>query len=230
MINCTQYNKTVMKGYKKARAPNGREVMVTLLIPPHARTNIYRKNVRDRELAKHRCEFCLVTEIKDIETGVMYDTAISISNPSKAMPLIYNKGEYVRCFGYEPKERVVCGGGIHFYISHTRALYHKDPFRNNKFTVWYEDGGLRYYGETIQGNIFNGCLVEYNRDGQVLKSLDVVNNIVQKYTQYYWETKIFYKHKGVPDPIVKRLTYSKEIHEYKGANIYEIIPMLKEYR
>lgn len=220
-----------MRGYKKARTPDGRDVMVTILIPPHSKTNIFRKNVRDRELAKHRCEFCLVSEIKDIETGKMYDTAISMSQPEKYAPLVYNRGEYVRSFGYDTRDEVVCGGGIHFYISYIRALYHKSPFRNGVFNVWYDDGGLKYHGDFENGRMFHGMFIEYSREGTILRELTVRNNIVQTYVQYCWETKIFFNHKSNnPYPITKKVAYSKNVKEYKGSNIYDIIPILKEYK
>lgn len=178
-------------GYKKALSLPGRKhVIVTLSIPPEARTNVNRRtNVSDRMFAKHRCDRCVVTGIMDPVSGETYPRAISITPPRGARPFIYSVGVALYAQRYDPADWNICSHGIHFFLSYVRALTYQSPFQNDMFQVWYDHGGLRYYGETV-GKRFHGLFIEYDHEGRVKKELTVRNDVVQSFWTYEWDNLI----------------------------------------
>jgi len=201
-------------GFKKALTiVDHKPVIITLSIPPNARTNINRKlNMLDQMFAKHRCDCCLVTEIVDQETGEKHFKAMSISPPSGAKPIIYTVGKMIIADRYDTADWNICSHGIHFFMSFARALTYRAPFRDNRFQVWYDSGGMRFYGETF-GEVFHGLFIEYNPNGTIAKELMVRRNIIQHCYTLDWRSRT----------VVKRRETDNE-----GKNIYVVIPFLRK--
>jgi hypothetical protein len=217
-------------GYKKALSiPDRVPVIVTLEIPLSSRNNIYRKNsIRDREFAKHRCESAWVKRIRDPITGKDYQGAISMAAPKDVAPLMYYVGRFVKSDSYDSMESRVCGSGIHFFLSYTRALYYRAPFSVNCFQVWHDNGGMRYYGETTR-NVFNGLFVEYDREGKVIKEFRIENNVIRTAWIYQWNTVLSYD--LMKNFVGKPVLQHKKLREtfYDMQSIYDVIPFLKSY-
>jgi hypothetical protein len=217
-------------GYKKALSlPDRRPVVITLSIPPEAMTNVNRKTgILDRMFAKHRCDRCYITSIRDVETGEVYPRAISITPPRGTRPVVYYAGRIMFADRYDPVESNVCSHGIHFFLSYVRALAYKCPFRENCFQVWYDNGGVRYYGETF-GKIFHGVFIEYDREGRILREAVVRHNLIQSCWIYDWTPCIRFS--LATNGIVGRGNSYLKNREvmYDRVNIYLAIPALRKF-
>lgn len=215
-------------GYKKALSiPDRVPVIITLEIPMSSRNNIYRKiNIRDREFAKHRCEAAWVKKIRDPVSGKEFHSAVSMAAPKDTTPLVYHVGRFVKSDRYDCMEGRVCGSGIHFFLSYTRALYYRAPFSDNCFQVWHDNGGMRYYAE-MNRNAFNGLFVEYDKEGKVIKEFRIQNNVIRTAWVYQWKTVLTYD--LVKNFVGKPVVQHKKLREtfYDMQSIYDVIPLLK---
>jgi len=204
-------------GYKKAIVPElNLPVVITIEIPVHAKHNIYRKTnlaTGCQSYAKFRCNCCLVLEIKHTDTGAKFSRAISLRESS---PLEYVVGRLVIAKDYEEDPEVICGGGIHFFLSFYRARMYKAPILDHHFQMWFDNGITKYYGETV-GNAIHGSFIEYNSKGQIVRQFQVMNNHVAKATVCSW----LFTNK-------KNEGLFEEIHYRPNTMIWDVIPCLKK--
>lgn len=107
-----------MIGYKKAVCDDER-VLVTLLIPEGAQTNINRTNVYDARFAKFRTDKAIVLSIEGIETGKEYTSARSMRDCA----FVYNVGQTVRS-DFDRTLEDVCTSGIHFFLTRECAKFY----------------------------------------------------------------------------------------------------------
>lgn len=202
-------------GYKKAIVPElNLPVIVTIELPVHAKHNIHRKtNIANgcQNYAKFRCSCCLVLEIKHADTGARFPRAISLRDSTE-----YVVGRLVIAKNYEEDPEIICGGGIHFFLSYYRARMYKAPIYDNHFQMWFDNGITKYYGETV-GNVVHGTFIEYNSKGQVVRQLQVINNHVIKAIICSW---LFTNRKTEG--------LFEEIHYRPNTMIWDIIPCLKK--
>ena len=155
-----------MIGYKIASS-EGKRVLVTLEIPSGANTNLDRKDVKDKLYAKYRCDKAFVLCIED-EEGIKYKSASTSIFSFKKIK--YVVGEEIFEKDYDKDVNVVCGEGIHFFLTKEVALLYglhyldegeykdwhsngqlrvlsnyKEGKKNGEYKMWYEDGKLHLF-------------------------------------------------------------------------------------
>ena len=143
-----------MIGYKIASS-EGKRVLVTLEIPSDANTNLDRKNVKDKLYAKYRCDKAFVLCIED-EEGKKYKSASTSIFSFKKIK--YVVGEEIFEKDYNKDVNVVCGEGIHFFLSKEVALlYGLDKIENGEYKIWDDNGHLVFNCNYEEGKIEGEC-------------------------------------------------------------------------
>lgn len=179
--------------YKKAVGPNGEHLLVKMYVEKNTQHNIYRKeNNINPIMAKHRCKTAFVGWISNIATGEDYLYAESFTNPPGTPPVKYEVGKMVTVKDYDENENKICASGIHFFLSRTRAVMYKDPFQGNFFKVWYDNGAPRYHAEIVDNRVFDGMFYHYNREGRLVREIEIKKNYVIKSTMYLWKPVLIY--------------------------------------
>ena len=162
-----------MIGYKIAKVggEGGIRVVVTLVIPSDAVTNIGRKDIVDVTYAKHRTNKARVIDIED-ENRKKYKSARSFNYGDKYLD--YKLNTTLIIDDYDMNLDRVCSSGIHFFLHRRCAeLYGLECVKNGLFEVWYENGQIKSKCEYVNGQIHgnytswhdNGrrwCEVKYN--------------------------------------------------------------------
>jgi hypothetical protein len=163
-------------------------------------------------MAKHRCERCYVGEMMNLSTMAPCLEAESFNPPSGTPKIVYRTGEVVKADSYDEDESKVCSGGIHFFLSMDRAITYKSPFYNRLFRVWFDNGMPRYMAHVTDSKQFNGLFVEYNREGRIVREMDVKRNFVSKYMEYEWKPVVVQKYppKTIPKMTRKRILLSPQ--------------------
>jgi len=151
-----------MFGYKVAKSDDSR-VIVTLQIPDDAQTNMGRSSVVVKETAKYRASKAKVLEIQDAE-GKNYDSAISFNYPEKS--LIYKVGAILMESSYDPDPEIICGEGIHYFLSRTTAeQYGLNSVQNGICISYYDNGNKREEG-TFKDGKKHGLFQRWFENGQ----------------------------------------------------------------
>lgn len=184
-----------MIGYKALRVAD-KNVIATLQIPPDAKTNVMRNNVRSYLHAKFRCDKALVLKIED-ENGKEYNyafTAFFLKNI-----LEYKKNNIVHT-DFDENIEHVCAPGIHFFlikeVAQSYFTYYIQP-NDGLFTSWYDNGQISVRYNLNNKNIDG--MVEYWYENGVRESLFIMRNkkIIGEYTEWYENGNIsveaFYK-------------------------------------
>lgn len=123
-------------GYKAAEH-SGRRVLITLLIPQDALTNMNRFSIAVKETAKYRANKAIVLKIED-EKGTQYLTATSLFS---AKPIHYERGSLIEEPSFNTDLERVTGEGIHFFLNRRVAeLYRIPQMEDGSIESWYANG------------------------------------------------------------------------------------------
>ena len=152
-----------MLGYKVAKNDDVR-VVVTLFISTCAQTNVNRSSVMVKETAKHRANKALVLEIQDSE-GKYYDSAVSFNFPEKS--LTYKVGETVTEPCFDTDLEVVCGEGIHFFLTRSTAEQYGLSSVQNGVCKSYYDNGIKHELGTFKDGKKHGLFQRWFENGQI---------------------------------------------------------------
>src|SRR3972149_3097573 len=140
----------MLKVYKGCR--NG--MVVTLEIDPKDLNNMGRSHVVDPNHAKYRCQSARVVGIEHVLTGETAEKATSGYDDQ----FCYKVGEMIEEPEYSTKIEIVCGKGIHFYLT-------KEP------AVFYALGLINfvgYTGEWVQWDVYGQRLEHgWYKDGKL---------------------------------------------------------------
>ena len=162
-----------MIGYKIASS-DGKRVLVKLRINSH-NTNINRYTIKDKLCAKYRCYHAIVINIED-EKGNKYSSAFTSMYKEKSLKYIL--GEEVVEKDYNKDINVVCGEGIHFFLSKEVALlYGLNNVKNGEYKSWFDDGQLSIHCNYKEGKLkgeykrwFSNCQLQnhcYYKEGKL---------------------------------------------------------------
>ena len=139
-----------MIGYKIASS-EGKRVLVTLEIPSDANTNLDRKRLKDKMCAKYRCDKAFVLCIED-EEGKKYKSASTSIFSFKKIKYVLEEEIFEK--DYNKDVNVVCGEGIHFFLSKEVALlYGLDKIENGEYKEWYSNGQLEILYNYKEGKL-----------------------------------------------------------------------------
>jgi antitoxin component YwqK of YwqJK toxin-antitoxin module len=158
-------------------------VLITLDIDiNNCKTNLNRKDIKDKEYAKYRCDKAKVISIEDNE-GNKYSNAFS---PFYDKIIEYKVGEKVEEPVYNKDIDVVCGEGIHFFINKEIALlYGLDRVENGEYKKWYDNGQLFVQKQYVEGKE-QGEYKRWNDDGQLIVLSHYVDGKYHgEYKQWY---------------------------------------------
>jgi antitoxin component YwqK of YwqJK toxin-antitoxin module len=159
-----------MIGYKLAKN-NGKRVIITLSIPEDAITNINRKNIVDKNTAKHRTDKATVLKIEDSH-GNEYTEAKSSFYGSG---LEYKLNETLIIEDYDTNLETVCSTGIHFFLERRVAeLYNLDVIENGLYQSWYDNGQKQTECNFVNGKLEGLYQINYT-NGQKWYEYNYVN-------------------------------------------------------
>ncbi len=157
-----------MLGYKIASNNNTR-VLVTLQIPKDARTNIQRKDIKNKKYAKYRCNKATVISIVDQEGNKYKSANTSFYNKKK---LTYIVGKKVIEPKYNIDVETVCGEGIHFFLDKEVAiLYFIDDIKDGEYKSWYDNGQPMIQKTYVEGKL-HGYYKEWYLNGQLMYQIE----------------------------------------------------------
>jgi hypothetical protein len=160
-----------MIGYKVAQSGHTR-VIVTLGIPKGALTNLGRSSVVNRETAQYRTDNAIVLAIED-ETGKRYKTAES--SMYKWRSLSYEAGRAVLEPEYTTDPEIVCGRGIHFFLSRRVAeQYRLLRIQNGLLEEWHVDGRKALEVTFVEG-LRQGVQRRWHKNGQLQAEVSYKN-------------------------------------------------------
>ena len=112
-------DKMTLTGYKIASTEDGKRALVTLKTDV-SNSNLYRKDIVDKMYAKYRCDKATVVSITICDTDDPVTCAYSSIYKNKRIK--YVVGEDVVEPSYNKDINVVCGEGIHFFLSKEVAM------------------------------------------------------------------------------------------------------------
>ncbi len=139
-----------MIGYKIASTEDGKRALVTLKIGSDSNTNLYRNDIVDKMYAKYRCDKATVVSITICDTDEPVTCAYSSMYKYKRIKYVVGE-EVVEPF-YDKDINVVCGEGIHFFLSKEVAmLYGLDKVENGEYKMWYNNGQLHIQTTYLEG-------------------------------------------------------------------------------
>ncbi len=139
-----------MIGYKIASTEDGKRALVTLKIGSDSNTNLYRNDIVDKMYAKYRCDKATVVSIVICDTDEPVTWAYTSFYTDKRIKYIV--GEDVVEPSYNKDIDVVCGEGIHFFLSKEVAmLYGLDKVENGEYKMWYNNGQLHIQTTYLEG-------------------------------------------------------------------------------
>jgi len=131
----------MLKVYKGCR--DG--LVVTLQINPNGLNNLGRSGVVDRDHATFRCRSAMVVGIENVLTGETAEMATSQFD----VRFCYRVGEMVEEPEYNAVIGIVCGKGIHFFLTEEPAKFHAlGPIKDytGEWEGWYDNGQRRERG------------------------------------------------------------------------------------
>ena len=139
-----------LTGYKIASTKDGKSALVTLDIGSDSNTNLYRKDIVDKLHAKYRCDKATVISIVICDTDEPVTFAYTAIYKNKSIK--YVVGEDVVEPSYNKDINVVCGEGIHFFLSKEVAmLYGLDKVENGVHKRWWSKGQLHIQTTYLEG-------------------------------------------------------------------------------
>ena len=112
--------------------------LVTLKIT--GKTNEHRSGVVDKQHAKFRTSSAMVISIEHADTGETFAEATSLYDRS----FVYTLGKEITEVKYDvtPPD-IVCGQGIHYFLTRETAFYHDLPYNYSGAALeWRDDGTL----------------------------------------------------------------------------------------
>ena len=178
-----------MEGYKIGFVINNnniRKVLITLLIPNNALTNMNRENIIDKKHAKYRCNNAYVVEIEDNYKN--YDSAMSGFYTKK---LLYEKNKVIET-SFDIDIKNVSSDGIHFFLDLETALNYKEPILRQRWKN-ERDTYKEYYSNGQVAKI-----VKYKLDEKDPKTI-----IYKKIKEYYEDG-------------LNKIEYNLSINKYDG--------------
>jgi len=146
-----------MQAFKSA---NG--YIITLEIPPHAKTNLDRENVVDRDYAYFRCDEAKVMKIEHKETK----KAVELVSSDRNWSFVYRLGETIKDDDYDDNKNKVYTSGIHFFLTEEAAYYYDFKTKNGLSLSWYDNGQIHEKGEFCNGKR-EGEWMQWYEKGQI---------------------------------------------------------------
>ncbi len=169
--------------YKAAVAEDTR-VLITLEIPDDAITNMNRKDIVNKQTAKHRTNKAFVRQIID-KNGKVYKCAQSIN----IKKIIYKVGEMVNETTFNMNIDEVCTSGIHFFLDKECAERYDmyiGQMINGKLKSWYDNGQLHTeYIEMYEGN--KGIGRSWHINGTLASECTFINRKKHGIERYWYE-------------------------------------------
>jgi|SRR3989304_6866905 len=132
-------------------------MVVTLKIDRNGLNNLERKGVVDPNHAKFRCQKAEVVGIVSMVTKETAEMAIS----GRDEHFCYGVGEMVEEPEYNAEIEIVCGNGIHFFLTEESAEFHALFLMNfvgytGEFKSWYDNGQQWERGWCMDGKLVGG--------------------------------------------------------------------------
>ncbi len=156
-----------LTGYKIASTEDRKRSLVTLRISSVSNTNFYRNDIVDKLHAKYRCDKATVVSITICDTDEPVTCAYSSMYKYKRIKYVVGE-EVVEPF-YDKDINVVCGEGIHFFLSKEVALlYGLDKVENGEHKRWWDNGQLMDCAMFIEGKL-HGEYKAWHENGQLWK-------------------------------------------------------------
>lgn len=169
--------------YKAAFSGEPR-VLITLEIPDDAVTNMGRKDIVNKQTAKHRTNKAIVRQITDA-LGNKYEVAYSINNKK----LTYKLGEVIEEPEFNMDMEEVCASGIHFFLEKECAeLYYTYSLKDDIWKSWYDNGQL--YRETRYNNEEDKLKVWYKNGNLEYE----YNYKIEKENRWYEDSNPMYEY------------------------------------
>jgi antitoxin component YwqK of YwqJK toxin-antitoxin module len=145
-----------MHVYKSAK-----NCIVTLELLNDSESNLDRCDVIDMNHAMFRCKKALVLNIEDKDTKNTLPMVSSDYTP--AFNYIIN--EIVTVDDYDLDKNNVCSPGIHFYLTHETAYFHKKIVKNGYYKEWHPNGQFKEHCTYVDGKI-EGDYEKWHPNGQ----------------------------------------------------------------
>jgi hypothetical protein len=191
-----------MYGYKSGISDNNIRVLISLYIPPDAKTNFERKSVRNKLFAKYRVNKATVLRIQD-DNLKNYNTAKSLFNDEK---ITYIVGAQV-ISNFNNDIEIIQGEGIHIFLdsdvarnycrkiftqkwTHDINLYmtffsngntkeritYMNQGENKKIELFYDTGKIKSL-ENIRNYLKNGLCMDWYHTGKVKSYCEYENGL-----------------------------------------------------
>ncbi len=173
-----------LTGYKITSTKDGKRALVTLKIDV-SNTNLYRKDIVDKLHAKYRCDKATVVAITICDTDEPVTCAYSSMYKDKRIK--YVVGEDVVEPSYNNDINVVCGEGIHFFLSKEVAmLYGLDKVENGEYRQWHDNGQLMDLSMYVEGKL-NGEYKRWWSNGQLWEQTTYAEGTLHGEYKLWWD-------------------------------------------
>ncbi len=131
---CKQYNEDYV--FKRC----GEYIVILKKPQQNFKCNEMRKNVKDKKYAKFRCNGLYVVDIID---GLTLEHKTKILHHSVYLWIWYEVNQFVAPDFYPENIDIVCGNGIHYFLSLDAAFHYEQAPKNGRWLQFYDNGQLR---------------------------------------------------------------------------------------
>ena len=177
-------DKMSLTGYKIASTKDGKSALVTLDIGSDSNTNLYRKDIVDKLHAKYRCDKATVISIVICDTDEPVTCAYTCIYKDKRIK--YVVGEEVVEPSYNKDINVVCGEGIHFFLSKEVAmLYGLYKVENGVHKRWWNNGQLMDRAMYVEGKLHGEYKALYDNGQLMVQTTYVEGKLHGEYKEWH---------------------------------------------
>ncbi len=128
-------------------------------------SNEKRKDVFDPNFAKFRCNGLFVVEI--IEVTNVFKNLLSINHKWNSTKIRYTVGEIVKPDYFDFDLDLVCGHGIHYFLTLEAAFYYECRFVKNGKLIHYYENGAKSIEENYKNGKLDGLCISFNTKNQI---------------------------------------------------------------
>lgn len=204
--------------------------IAVLIIPEEIESTIERQISGNPDYAKYRAECAYVEEFTDLTGKPLFNVRIaySIHKPYGLANhvLVYKKGQFVYPEYYTKNINIICGGGIHFYLTQAAVLSYYINGSNSNLKNIQILPELYLPFSLYKPIILDGNYKIYNNNGQCKCSVEYIDGILQNYS-FKIEHKLFltnfeYRFNSITDCILVKIMTSNIIDMNETINGLEV--------
>lgn len=204
--------------------------IAVLLIPEETESTVEREIDGNRDYAKYRAKCAYVEDITDLSGNTLPDVRIaySIYKPYGLADhaLVYRKGQFVYPEHYTNDINIVCGGGIHFYLTlEAVTSYYINGSNSNLKKINILPGKSLPFS-MYKPFIGDGYYDIYDDNGHWKSSVQYINGILQNYS-FKLENELFltdfeYRFNSITDCILVKIMTSNIIEMNESIEGFEV--------